>query len=275
MRPRWGLRELGATPRGPGAGPRPFETGLVPREHLGGPVDGTGFVTLRPPLNDREDRLRRLPRRRTRRVDLEDEVQPTDRLLQDHVDRFGLDVLADLLRGPSPRLEPLAQDGRTAPQDDGQVHVHPVAVMAPQKRNLRRDAQAFPQRLDVDLVAAASRVPADNDALPSRNLVEVHDDVAAGREDLARGRLPGAWGPGHGDEHAATILRIVKVLAAYRSRLEAIGKPTPAKPVSEELPDHGPAEVHGQRQGQDENRVPGHEERDQARFQEIQSREGG
>src|SRR5207244_12710386 len=133
--------------------------------------------------------------------------------------------------------------------------------MAPQKRNLRRDAQAFPQRLDVDLVAAASRVPADDEALPSRNLVEVHDDIAAGREDLARGRLPGAWGPGHGDEHAASILRIVKVLAASRSRLEAIGKPTPAKPVSKELPDHGPAEVHGQRQGQDENRVPRSEER--------------
>src|SRR5437867_13450848 len=72
-------------------------TGLVPREHLGRPIGGPRFVASRLSLKDREDRLGRFARGRVRRVDLEHERKAGDRLLQDHVNRLRIDVLADFL----------------------------------------------------------------------------------------------------------------------------------------------------------------------------------
>src|SRR5438093_11391523 len=105
-------------------------TGLVPREHLGGPIDGPRFVAFRLSLKDREDRLGRLARGRIRRVDLENERKASDRFLQAHVDRLRFAVLPDFFRRPTARLESGTQDGRSAAEDPGEVPIHLGPAMA-------------------------------------------------------------------------------------------------------------------------------------------------
>src|SRR5712691_1312362 len=99
--PRWDSRGSSARRPGPGTGPRAGDTGLVPRQHLGRPIHGTGLVALRPALQDSEDRVGGLLRSRIRRLDFVNEWLSVDGLLQDDVNRLGLDVLADLLRRPA------------------------------------------------------------------------------------------------------------------------------------------------------------------------------
>src|SRR5438552_12304004 len=95
------------------------------------------------PLQDREDRRCGILRCRVGRVDLVHEGKSIDCLLQDNSDRLGLHVLPDLLRRPSPRPEPRMQNRWPASKDEGEVYVHPMAVMAPQERDLGRNAKAL------------------------------------------------------------------------------------------------------------------------------------
>src|SRR5207247_2926423 len=108
---RWDWRGASGKRRGRGTSPRPCGTGLVPREHLGGPIDGPRFVAFPLSLKDREDRLGRLARGRVRRVDLENERKASDRFLQAHVDRLRFDVLPDFFRRPTAGLESGTPDG--------------------------------------------------------------------------------------------------------------------------------------------------------------------
>ena len=67
-----------------------------------------------------------------------------------------------------------------APEDQSEIHVHQVAVMGFQEGDLCGDPDAPPQRLEVDLVRAANRVPPDDEAFVPGQVIEVDHRVAAG-----------------------------------------------------------------------------------------------
>src|SRR2546422_2837265 len=128
-------------------------------------------------LEDREDPFGRLARRRTRRVDLEDERKAGDRLLQDHVDRLRLDILPDFLRRPTPRHKSCAEDGRSAPQDHRDVRFHQMAIVAFEERNLCGDVQRSPQRVDIHFIATPCIVPTHDEYFLAGDLIDIYDRV--------------------------------------------------------------------------------------------------
>src|SRR2546425_9785924 len=66
-----------------------------------------------------------------------------------------------------------------------------MAVVGLQKRDLRGRSKPTPECLDVHLVGASGFIPSHDEALGPCDVVQVHDDIAATCNALARRRLPG------------------------------------------------------------------------------------
>src|SRR5438552_10212413 len=162
-------------------------------------------------LENLEDRLRSLLRSEVGRVDLEHEREPCDRLLEDHVDRFRLHVLPDLLAGPPPRLEPLSQYGRFATEDDGHPDVHVMAIVSLEERDFRRYLESIPEGVDVDLVAPSHLISSGDQSFVPRHIVQIDDEVAATRQHRANRSFPRSRGScdcnKHGRENRGRVIK--------------------------------------------------------------------
>src|SRR2546425_3855678 len=161
-------------------------------------------MSLRLALQDRHDPVRGFRRRHIRRIDFVDEGQVRHRLLEDHINRLGLDVLVNLFRSPPSGPQPLPKHGRAAPEDDRDIHAHAMGEVRTKEGDLRGDVQPVSKRFDVDLIGLADRVAPGDEAVPPGDLVEIDDGVPAPGQHLAGGRFPRARRPGDRDEHGGT-----------------------------------------------------------------------
>src|SRR2546423_13742303 len=180
-------------------------------------------------FQDLEDRFDRLRRRPIRRIDLIHERDPIRGLLGDEVHRLRLHVLSDLFAGPPTGFEAFLKDGWTAPQDDGDVDVHQMAVAGLQDRDLRRDEEAVPQGVDINLVGSPRLVSADDEALLPGDGVQVDHNVSAAGEDFTGGGLAGAGRARDRDEHRnATRPSCIKRSGTHPS-LDRTSEPRPER----------------------------------------------
>ena len=90
-----------------------------------------------------------------------------------------------------------------APQDDREVHAHPMGVVCDEEPELRRDPDFAVQRLHVDLLRPPGRVEPGDELVLLREPVQAQHEVSATLEHVGDGTLPRARSPGEGDEHAA------------------------------------------------------------------------
>jgi len=152
-------------------------------------------------LHNREDRCSSLVWGRLCRIDFVNERQAADRLLQDHVNRLGLDVLQDLRLGPSPSLKPFPEDVWSTTENDGEIRVHEMTVMALEECDLGRDPEVPPEALDVDLVGLPTLVAARDEPANAGFMFEIHDRITSSLEDRTDGRLARAGSARDGDNH--------------------------------------------------------------------------
>src|SRR5207245_9978092 len=126
--------------------------------------------------------------------------------------RDALDGLANRRIGPTAGAQAIRKDPGMTPEDNREVHAHPMRIVRDQESELDGHVDLPVETVHVDFPHASGRIEARNETALLGETIEIQHVVSPATEDFRDRTLPGPGGPGERDEHGRaferTILRV-------------------------------------------------------------------